>query len=184
MDTQTAIVLVVAILVVGALAWFVLSQRRSRDLQSKFGPEYERLVAERGGRRRAEAELKRRADRVQKLAIKPLPAEERHRYAQLWEHEQARFVDDPGAAVVGADRLVEEVMSKRGYPVGDFEEQAADISVDHPEVVEHYRIAHAITTQHERKRAGTEDLREAMIHFRALFAELLEDRRPREAHSR
>src|SRR6185503_18971498 len=174
MDTTTAVVVVVALLVVGAIAWMMMTKRRTHALRDRFGPEYDRALNERG-RRDAEKELDRRARRVEQLPIRPLPAGERDRYADLWRHEQARFVDDPRGAVHEADRLVEEVMRRRGYPIGDFEQRAADISVDHPVVVENYRAAHDIATRLERGHAGTEDLRQAMVHYRTLFEDLLEE---------
>ena len=176
MDTQTAVVLVVAILVVAALTWLFMTQRRSKDLRSRFGPEYEREVHEAGSRRVAEAELSRRARRVDRLHIHPLPPSERIRYAEMWTQQQARFVDDPPGAVDAADHLVTEVMAKRGYPIGEFEQRAADISVDHPRVVENYRTAHDIADRLDRGGVATEELRRAMVCYRALFDELLDDR--------
>ncbi len=174
MSPIAAIVIVVAILVIGFLVWATTRRQRSRQLRSRFGPEYDRLVRQRGGTRRAEDELQRRTERVRRLSIRPLRPEERERYAGLWRKKQARFVDDPAAAVLDADTLVEEVMRVRGYPVGDFERQAADLSVDHPRVVENYRAAHGIAARQREGHASTEDLRQAMIHYRALFDELLE----------
>ena len=175
MNTQTAIVLIVAMIAVALLISAYLKQRRSVALKDRFGPEYDHEVKERG-LGRAERELDRRARRVEKLAIRPLPTTDRDRYAEMWRNEQARFVDDPRSAVHEADRLVEEVMRRRGYPVGDFEQRAADISVDHPLVVENYRAAHDIALRVEGGNAVTEDLRQAMIHFRTLFEDLLDDR--------
>ena len=174
MTPTTAFVIVVALLVVVAIVWMVNAQRHSRSLRDRFGPEYDRELNERG-RRHAEKELDRRARRVAELPIRPLPEGERDRYAELWRAEQARFVDDPRGAVNEADRLVEEVMRRRGYPIGDFEQRAADISVDHPVVVENYRAAHHIATRLERGQAATEDLRQAMVHYRTLFEDLLEE---------
>ena len=176
MDTQTAVVWIVALIVLGGLAWAFLTRRHSQDLRRRFGPEYERQRLEMGDARKAEAELDRRARRVERLHIEPLPPTERVRFADLWKQQQARFVDDPPGAVDGADQLVEEVMRRRGYPVGDFEQRAADISVDHPEVVQNYRAAHQIALLLDHGRARTEDLRRAMVHYRALFEELLDDR--------
>ena len=175
MSNQTAIVLIVGLIVVGMLAWAFLRRKRTMILRDRFGPEYDLQVREHG-RGRAEAELDRRSRRVERLAIRPLPPADRDRYADMWRGEQARFVDDPKSAVHEADRLVEEVMRRRGYPVGEFEQRAADISVDHPLVVENYRAAHDIATRLERGNAATEDLRQAMIHYRTLFEDLLEDR--------
>jgi hypothetical protein len=161
-------VIVVLLAVVGVL---VYRQRRSAQLREGFGPEYDRVVSERGDQRAAEAELRERRERRRSYDIKPLSADARDRYAERWRETQAKFVDHPASALTDADDLVGEVMRERGYPVEDFDQQAADVSVDHPEVVEHYRKAHAI---HSERSASTEDLRQAMVHYRALFAELLE----------
>jgi hypothetical protein len=167
------IVLVVVLLaIVGAL---VYQRRRSAQLQQGFGPEYDRAVEQHGDQRSAENELRERRERRRRFDIRPLNAVARDRYSERWRATQAQFVDQPASALKDADALLSEVMRERGYPVEDFEQQAADVSVDHPTVVEHYREAHAIQT---RSRASTEDLREAMLHYRALFAELLES--PRE----
>jgi FtsZ-interacting cell division protein ZipA len=176
--TIVIVAIVVIALIVAALV--VARQRRSQQLQEGFGPEYERTVEERGGdRREAEAELRERARRRKEFDIRPLEPAARDRYAERWRAAQRRFVDQPGPAVGEADALVMEVMRDRGYPVADeFEQRAADVSVDHPEVVEHYRAAHAISTRATAGEAGTEDLRQAMVHFRALFAELLGDDEP------
>jgi hypothetical protein len=164
-------VLVVAVVV---LAVLLMRSRRSERLQEQFGPEYERAVEERGDRRQAEAELAERRDRRAHLDIRPLDPSARERYAERWQAAQRHFVDQPGPAVGEADALVSAVMSERGYPVSDeFDQRAADISVDHPVVVEHYRAAHAISQRATAGDATTEDLRQAMVHFRALFDELL-----------
>lgn len=164
------VAIVLIVLVVGAL--ILARQRRSQQLQEGFGPEYTRTVEERGGdRKEAEAELLERRQRRDQFEIRDLEPAARDRYAERWRATQSQFVDQPASALSDADTLVAEVMRERGYPVEDFEQQAADVSVDHPTVVEHYRKAHAI---HTRSRASTEDLREAMLHYRALFAELLE----------
>jgi hypothetical protein len=167
---------VVAIVVIALLAASVvaLQRRRSAQLQDRFGSEYDRVVAERGGRRDAESELQERSTRRKGFEVRDLDPAARDGYADRWEQAQRRFVDEPPAAIAEADALVMEVMDARGYPVaGDFEQRAADVSVDHPEVVEHYRAAHGISTRATEGRASTEDLRQAMVHFRALFAELL-----------
>jgi len=166
----------VAILAIAlaAAAVVLLRQRRSQQLREGFGPEYERTIAETGDRREAESELAERRERRSKLEIRELDPEARERYAERWRAAQRTFVDQPAAAVGEADRLVAEVMHERGYPVEeDFERRAADVSVDHPVVVENYRAAHAISTRAVRDEASTEDLRQALVHFRALFAELL-----------
>lgn len=173
MDT-TVVLVIVAVLVVGAIAayWYLEQQRKSKDLQERFGPEYEREVDSKG-RRGGERELSGRAERVEKLQIRELEPADQQRFSDEWRNVQAHFVDEPAEAISDADRLVQEVMDKRGYPISDFEQQAADVSVDHPEVVAHYREAHSIAEAHERGGADTEQLRQAMIHYRALFSELL-----------
>jgi hypothetical protein len=165
------IVIVVLVAVVGVLA---LRQRRSAQLREGFGPEYDRVVRDRGNQGEAEAELRERRERRSGYDIRPLGATARDRYAERWRKTQAQFVDQPASALADADTLVAQVMHERGYPVDDFEQQAADISVDHPEVVAHYREAHAIHIRNAKQRASTEDLRQAMVHYRALFDELLE----------
>ena len=167
-----------AIVVLAAIAAAWTRKRRSAGLQERFGPEYERTVAERGKRGKAEGELAERERKREKLDIVPLSPESRQKYGDTWRNVQARFVDDPGGTVGDADRLVTDVMRERGYPIDDFDQRAADLSVDHPEVVENYRSAHAIYVSHERGRATTEDLRQAFVHYRALFEELLEERVP------
>src|SRR5207248_1966430 len=138
------------------------------------GPEYDRLANEFGSPRRAESDLERREKRVEKIHIRALTKEEQSRFANAWREVQASFVDNPSTAVSRADGLVGDLMKTRGYPVGDFEQRAADVSVDHPRVVENYRAAHAIAVRRERGEANTEDLRSAMVHYRALFEDLLE----------
>lgn len=170
-----AIVVIAAVIVAGVL---VSRRRRSEHLRSHFGPEYERALEAKGDRGKAEAELAQREKRVKKLEIHPLGAAARRDFTNRWAEVQARFVDDPPRAVAFADALLAEVMSARGYPVTDFEQRAGDISVDHPRVVEHYRAAHDIAERHRQGQAGTEDLRQAMIHYRALFDELVNDGAP------
>src|SRR3954451_13101183 len=171
------VIVIVAIVVIALIvaAIVLMRQRRSQQLQEGFGPEYERTVEERGGdRREAEAELRERRQRRDQFEIRELEPAARDRYADRWRDAQRRFVDEPAPAVGEADALVIEVMRDRGYPVADeFEQRAADVSVDHPEVVEHYRAAHGISTRATAGEANTEDLRQAMVHFRALFVELL-----------
>jgi hypothetical protein len=169
------LVIAIAIaIVVAAGLWFALRQRRTRHLQARFGPEYDRMVVAEGNPRKAEATLEARARRVEALHIRPLTASDAARFDDAWRRVQSRFVDDPRAAVTEADLLVGEVMAARGYPVGDFEQRVADISVDHPDVVVNYRAAREIAGQHARGKASTEDLRQAMVHYRALFKDLLE----------
>jgi hypothetical protein len=170
----TWVLIAVLIVVVVVLAVLLMRSRRSHRLQKEFGPEYERAVEERGDRREAEAELAERRERRSQLDIRPLEPGARERYEERWQAAQRRFVDQPAPAVAEADALVSAVMSERGYPVSDeFDQRAADISVDHPVVVEHYRAAHAISLRATAGDASTEDLRQAMVHFRALFDELL-----------
>jgi cytoskeletal protein RodZ len=175
MDTGllVAILIVVAVLVV-VLAFFAARQRRSRKLRDQFGPEYDRTVAEAGDRKQAEARLEERTARRQRLDIVALDPADRERYVEAWRQTQARFVDEPAEATREADRLITAVMRQRGYPIDDFEQRAADISVDHPQVVDDYRAAQAIAAANERSEASTEDLRQALVHYRSLFEELLE----------
>jgi hypothetical protein len=175
MNTWVWIVIgvVVAIVVLGVL-FSALRTRRSRSLQDQFGREYDRTVDKAGGRREAERELAERQKRHDELELKPLPPEARERYLQQWQLTQSRFVDDPTGAVSEADDLVNRVMRDRGYPVDDFEQRAADISVEHPELVERYRTANGIARASEQGKASTEDLRHSVRHYRALFVELLD----------
>jgi hypothetical protein len=176
MDTQVliAIIAVLAIVVVGLGVWIYMQKRQSTELRSKFGPEYDRALQEHGDRSKAEAELKARRERVSHLHLVPLSPADASRFSDEWRAVQARFVDSPQSAANDADRLVSDLMQKRGYSMGDFDVRAADISVDHPRVVENYRAAHAIALENQRGTANTEDLRRALVHFRALFDELLE----------
>jgi hypothetical protein len=177
MSNNVAIIVVAAIIVIGAIVVVSLLARRrtSARLHDQFGPEYDRTVREAGSRHRAERELAARDKRVKGLTIRPLAPSERSRYVELWQSQQARFVDNPESAVSDADHLVEEVMRVRGYPVGEFDQNAADISVDHPLVVEEYRAGHDIAVRHRQGKASTEDLRNAMLHYRRLFEDLLRD---------
>jgi len=175
MDTWVWIVtvVVVAIVVLGVVA-SALRTRRSRSLQDRFGREYDRTVDRAGGRRGAEQELKEREQRHDELELRPLSQDARERYLQQWQATQGRFVDDPTGAVSEADDLVQRVMRDGGYPVDGFEQRAADISVEHPDLVEKYRTANGIARASERGEASTEDLRHSVRHYRALFVELLE----------
>jgi hypothetical protein len=168
--------IVVAAIVVAAGLWLAMEKRRRLRLRQRFGPEYERAVHEVGSERRAEAALEARTKRVERLQIRPLSAADATRFKEAWRQLQNRFVDEPAAAVTEADRLVGEVMNARGYPLGDFDQRAADISVDHPRVVTNYRAARDIAQRHARGEASTEDLRQGVIHYRALFEDLLERR--------
>jgi len=176
------ILVVVLLLALVGAGVVIARQRRSQQLQAGFGPEYGRTLADHGDRHAAEDELRERRERHEQLEIRELEPEARERYAERWRGAQRTFVDQPAEAVGEADALVSEVMSERGYPVeDDFDRRAADISVEHPVVVENYRAAHEISRRAGNHEASTEDLRQAMIHFRALFGELLGvDDRPRD----
>ena len=176
------IIAVAALVVLAAIAYYARSRRQSKALQERFGPEYDRTVAERDTRREAEAELRKRERQREKLDIVPLSEKARNRYAAVWRDVQTRFVDEPEGAVDEADSLVTEVMRERGYPIDDFEQRAADISVDHPEVVQHYRAAHAVYVKKD-DGAGTEELRQGFVHYRELFEDLLETRQREKVRS-
>jgi hypothetical protein len=177
MDTTTWVVVIVlvALVLLGAAVWLAMMRRRSEHLQEVYGPEYDRTVEEREDRKAAESELLERQRRVEGFDIRPLDPAERTRFAGRWSAVQSRFVDDPKAALGEADELVTEVMSERGYPMNDFDQRAADVSVDHPRVVEDYRAAHGISERVRSNDATTEDMRQALVHYRALFSELLEE---------
>jgi hypothetical protein len=170
---EMILALVIVVAAVAGVAWWFGQRRRTERLKDTFGPEYERTVDAADSRRRAEAELEARQQRVESLDIHELSPGESARFADRWRVVQALFVDDPARAVDQADTLIGEVMRARGYPVGDFEQRAADISVGHPQVVDHYRVAHRIAARRDRD-ADTEALRQAFVHYRALFAELLD----------
>jgi hypothetical protein len=177
MDKTTIIIVAAALVVVAAIAaavWMYLQKKQTERLHSKFGPEYDRLAAAEGDRGRAEKTLHEREKRVEKFNLFPLSPENRDLFARAWQQAQAGFVDDPRAAVANADRLVTEVMSARGYPMGDFEQRAADISVDHSAVVKNYRVAHDIALRDSGGETSTEELRTALLHYRMLFEDLLE----------
>lgn len=177
-DTNTMLIALAVIVVIALVLWTVLRKRRSDDLAQRFGPEYRRTVDEMGSRDKAEAELLARKKRVDDLDIVPLSPADAQRFSQEWRGLQSRFVDNPRGVLADADLLVRELMQKRGYPMGDFERRAADISVHHAGVVDHYRAAHALTERDRRGEVDTEGMRQAVIHYRALFAELLEVDRP------
>lgn len=175
MDNPLVIVLIVALVAaIGVVAWLFMQKRRTDTLQQKFGPEYERAVADHHDQKAAERELEHRAERVEHLQLRPLAREERDQFVARWQSVQAQFVDDPSGATSEADDLVGQAMKTRGYPVGDFEQRAADVSVNYPHVVEHYRAGHTLALRSARGDADTEDLRQAFVHFRALFEDLLE----------
>jgi hypothetical protein len=167
------IVIVVAVLAIGVALWMYIQKERTQKLRSKFGPEYDKAISDHKDRGHAESELQKRETRVAKFHIHPLKAEEHSRFTEDWRREQSLFVDDPRGAVNHADTLVQTVMQTRGYPVGDFDQNAADLSVDHPGVVENYRTAHAIALREGQGSATTEELRTAMVSYRALFEDLL-----------
>lgn len=170
------IAIVVAIIIVIAVVIASVRKSRTERLRKKFGDaEYERAVAERGSRTRAEEMLEQVTRRVGSFHLRPLTDADRARFQEAWARVQARFVDGPAAAVTEADQLLGDVMAARGYPVSDFETRAADISVDHPTVVQNYRAGHEIAVRHLKGQAGTEDLRRAMIHYRTLFEELVDE---------
>ncbi len=183
---QIAIIIgVIAAIVIVAIISFLLSRkRRTQHLRERFGPEYDRVIKKEGEVRRAEGVLEMRTKRREKFTIHPLTEETRADFAERWRVVQSHFVDDPKASVSEADQLVNELMQTRGYPMADFEQRAADISVDHPVVVQNYRAAHDIALRHGRGEASTEDLRNAMVHYRSLFEELLGDAYPQRKEAR
>lgn len=179
MTTETLIVLgVLVVIAVMALAWVYNGRGRRERLREKFGPEYDRTVQDVGSEQKAEALLHERAKRVSKYRIRDLNHDERARFSEAWRRVQATFVDDPAAAVTEGDLLVTEVMTARGYPMSDFDRRAEDLTVDHGHVVDHYRKAREIAARHSRHEASTEDLRQALVHYRELFADLLSDHKP------
>jgi hypothetical protein len=172
--TQTQIALVViAVIAIVAVVALVVMRRRSAKLRARFGPEYDRVVAEKGNRFKAEAQLESVEKRVKSYSLQPLSATDRDRFQHAWRKIQATFVDDPARALSEADQLIGTVMLARGYPPNDFENRAAEISVDHATVIENYRAGHDIAVLHSQRQATTEDLRKGMIHYRALFDELM-----------
>lgn len=176
MSTTGAVILITAIVAIAVAMLMYFRTTKSKQLKSHFGPEYDRLVQERGSVRRAEDELSHREKRVAKYPIRRLSQEECERFAGAWQTEQTRFVDDPRAAVARADELVRAAMQAQGYPVGNFDQAAADLSVDHPREVANYRAAHEIALRDADGKASTEDLRRAMQHYRSLFEDLLDRR--------
>lgn len=173
-NTLIAIVILAAVIVVAAIVIALYRRHRSQRLKEHFGLEYDRAVLQRGSQPKAELELLKREKRVHHFAIKGLAPATRDRYIEEWAAVQRRFVDDPALAVTEADALVNRVMNARGYPMAEFEQRAADVSVTYPEVVQNYRAARVIVMRHGRGDAGTEDLRQAMVHYRSLFDELLD----------
>jgi hypothetical protein len=172
-DTLIFAVLLTA-LGLAVVVWLVMQKQRSAKLKRRFGPEYDRAIVDFGGRTRAEAELLKREQRVARLKIVSLTPADAARFSQAWSALQGRFIDNPKGVVVEADQLVRVLMERRGYPMGDFERRAADISVDYPGVVSNYRAAQVIATRDASGEADTEELRKAVVHYRTLFDELLE----------
>lgn len=177
------LVVILAILAIGVALYVINRRKTTANLRQQFGPEYDRAVREHGSERIAEAKLEAREARVERLKIRDLTPAERERYLADWQSVQSRFVDHPKSAVTEADELVSSLMQARSYPVADFEQRAADISVKHPRVVEHYRAAHAVAVRLGRDEATTEDMRTAMIQYRTLFDELLHVPPPAEIRS-
>jgi hypothetical protein len=172
------VLIVMALLALGAgvVAYMVQQdEKRKTELREGFGPEFHEMRARYGESGRTYDELEARKSRVEQFDIKPLAEEDRRRFSELWHSTQARFVDDPAGAISEADRLITQVMEKRGYEVGDFDQQSADVSVGHPQMVQNYRTAHEISERNDRGEANTEDLRQAMVQYRSLFDELLEE---------
>lgn len=176
------IILIVMLGLIGAGAVLLFMRNRSIRLRARFGPEYDRAVRESGTRGKAEAELERLEKRVESYSIHPLSSSDQDRFQQAWRAIQARFVDDPAGAFAEADRLLAEAMFVRGYPMTDFDQQAAEISVDHGAVVQHYRAGHEIAVRQQQNRAITEELRQGMIHYRVLFVEIVGE--PERVHKR
>jgi hypothetical protein len=168
------LIAIAAVVVAGLVVWQIAARRRTSHLQETFGAEYDRVTSESESRRAAEAELARREERRAELEIRPLSEASRERFVESWSAVQTQFVDDPRTAVASADSLVQSVMAERGYPVDDFEQRAADISVDHPHVVENYREGHRLAETSRTDGGSTEELRQALQHYRALFEELVE----------
>jgi hypothetical protein len=171
--TTQMVVLLIAVIVIVAVAVMLVLRGRSAKLRARFGPEYDRVVAETGNRFKAEAKLENVEKRVKSYSLAALSAADRDRFQQSWRNIQADFVDDPARALAEADQLLGTVMVARGYPPSDFENRAAEISVDHATVVENYRAGHDIAVRQSQRQATTEDLRKGMIHYRALFDELM-----------
>lgn len=169
-----AIAVVAAIIVLAFIARGIAAKKRTSHLQDRFGPEYDRVAGSTGSKSDAESQLAEREERRDDLDVKPLPQASRERYLEWWRTVQAQFVDDPKGAIGAADQLIQSVMAERGYPTEDFDQRAADLSVDHPDLVQHYREGHKLAESSRGNGASTEDLRQAMVHYRALFEQLVE----------
>ena len=174
MDTAAVAILVIALVILGAGAWFAWHSYNRKMLKQRFGPEYQRAVRDYGTESKAESALTKRTQRLKNYTIRPLTQREHDEFASGWRNTQARFVDDPRRAVREADTLVCRLMETRGYPMTDFDQRAQDVSVDHPHVVQNYRAAHKIAVADSGEKVSTEDLRRALVHYRALFDELLQ----------
>ena len=182
MPTWAYILIAIAVIVVLAIvAYTALQARKRKELKETFGPEYDRAISDAPTRKEAETELQERKERREQFAIRPLAPAARNAYLQQWQQTQARFVDDPQGAINEADDLIQQVMRERGYPVENFDQRAADLSVDHGDVVDHYREGHAIARRNVHGDADTEELRQAFKHYKALFEDLLESRERAEA---
>jgi hypothetical protein len=169
------VAIVIAVVVVAAAIILITRNQRSKRLRTRFGPEYSRVIGETGSKTQAEEKLEKLERRVERFDLRPLSPVVRANFVAGWQKIQSRFVDDPKGALTEADKLIQAVMATRGYPVTDFEQRAADISVNHPLIVENYRAGHDIAVPHSKGRASTEDMRQAMIHYRTLFAELADE---------
>ncbi|MGA7853531.1 MAG: hypothetical protein WCA15_09410 [Candidatus Acidiferrales bacterium] len=174
-STQIVVLVVILLAVIGAVAIAFIMRQRTEKLRAQFGPEYDRTVAETGNRFKAEARLAKVEERVRRYELRPIAAADRDRFRQSWRAVQAKFVDDPSRALDEADQLLARAMQARGYPPTDFQNRAMEISVDHGAVVENYRAGHEIVVRNARREATTEDLRKAMVHYRALFDELMQE---------
>lgn len=178
MDNRVFVLIVITVLAIIVAAVIISRKRKSEQLKEHFGPEYQRAVQQHGGLAQAEAVLADREKRVSSFKIHVLSPTERETFSEQWTGVQRRFVDDPAGSVTDADRLVTQVMGARGYPMADFEQRAADVSVSYPNVVQNYRSAREIIARHAKGQSSTEDLRQAMVHYRSLFEELLESNNP------
>jgi hypothetical protein len=174
MNAGLLIAILVIVVIVVLVAVLLAQRQRTQHLQQQFGPEYQRTVARTGDQRSAETDLRARQQRREQIHVVALEPDARNRYLEAWRATQGKFVDDPAAATREADSLVAQVMHDRGYPMDDFEQRAADVSVDHPQVAENYRAAHAVYQANEQGLANTDDLRQAFVHYRSLFSELLD----------
>lgn len=174
MSTTTVLIALVIVVALGAiLAPIFVRQMRSKRFHEKYGPEYDRAVKTMGGNDKAQVEMGERQKHVDSLIIRPLTDSEQARYSAEWQAVQSKFVDEPGQAIVDADRLIMEVMQLRGFPLSDFEQRAADISINYPDVVANYRAARDIALKNRQHKADTEELRTAVVYYRSLFDELL-----------